>query len=802
MGPFVPLGSGLIAPIGLTFGPDGNLYVSSNSTNRVLRYNGTTGAFIDTFISRPNLGPTGLLFRTENTFKNIAIWPNHGGNAGQVSAQLIYKGLQPGATVKLTAPAKADIVGEDPQVFDYINTQLMRTTFDLRRAPPGPRDVVITQPDGSTITRPNAFTVEEGGSPQIWVDIIGRDAVRVGQPQIIQVHVANTGEVDAGGIPVWIEVPKDVDIELVRELTPVQPLPGQAPIDERDVPHVLEMGDSKLVPLVVPYLPAGSSVSIPVRVVVSALTEAFDMAAWINPPWLNDFSTLAAQGDSDALKCLAGVTLTGLGLFGSPGAVAVAAWISVIDASVTLAREAWRSTLEKDVQVISTMSAAATIAVALLEEGDLTKVFRGASAILGLYDNCVEVAIKLMERRHRVRPVLAYDPNEIVGPPGFEDVRWLAGEEPLNYAVFFENLPAATAPAQDVVITDDLDWTNLDLSSFSLGAITFADKVVTPITGVSPLSGGREFTAMVDLRPENNLLVKITASLDAVTGRLTWSFNSLDPVTGGPPSDPLAGFLPPGVGGSCLFTIMPKKGLPTGTAIDNQASIIFDFNAPIDTNVWLNTLDNDRPVSQVQPLPATQSSLSFLVRWTASDVGSGGRDFTIHVSDSGGPFTPWLTNTTDGSATFTGQPGHTYAFYSVARDNVYNVEDAPTTPDAVTRIEGVDTATDVTAQINITRGGFRLNQATGRYVQEVTLTNTSGAAIAGPVSLVLDGLGAGVTLFGQSGVTTALAPLGSPYINVNTLNPGAPVNLVLEFTNPGNAAIQYRARVLAGAGSR
>jgi len=56
-------GGGLDAPIGLVFGPDGHLYVSSRTTDNVKRYNGTTGVFIDTFASGGGLdGPSFLTF--------------------------------------------------------------------------------------------------------------------------------------------------------------------------------------------------------------------------------------------------------------------------------------------------------------------------------------------------------------------------------------------------------------------------------------------------------------------------------------------------------------------------------------------------------------------------------------------------------------------------------------------------------------------------------------------------------------------------------------------------------------------
>jgi streptogramin lyase len=70
---FVQIGSGgLSSPTGLTFGPDGNLYVANAGTNGVLRYNGTNGNFIDVFVfpdsgglDRPGsltFGPDGNLY--------------------------------------------------------------------------------------------------------------------------------------------------------------------------------------------------------------------------------------------------------------------------------------------------------------------------------------------------------------------------------------------------------------------------------------------------------------------------------------------------------------------------------------------------------------------------------------------------------------------------------------------------------------------------------------------------------------------------------------------------------------------
>ena len=114
-----------------------------------------------------------------------------------------------------------------------------------------------------------------------------------------------------------------------------------------------------------------------------------------------------------------------------------------------------------------------------------------------------------------------------------------------------------------------------------------------------------------------------------------------------------------------------------------------------------------------------------------------------------------------------------------------------------------DTATACANRVQIKRGGYRLNRASGRFIQTVTLTNGDTVATPAPISYLLFNLSPNASLANASGSTAVVAPTGTAYIDANGGNaiaPGQSVNLTLEFINPSAKGITYDARVRAGAG--
>lgn len=295
------------------------------------------------------------------------------------------------------------------------------------------------------------------------------------------------------------------------------------------------------------------------------------------------------------------------------------------------------------------------------------------------------------------RPV-SFDPNDIIGPAAVGPNNHLLPDTVMPYTIRFENHAVlAAAPAASVIVTQTLD-SDLDWTTFRLGSIGFGDVVINVPADTA------FFETRYDLTATRGVFVDIRAGINIATGQVRWEFTAIDPATGDLPADPLVGFLPPNVHGPegegfLNYSIRPKSTVVTGTRIDAVASITFDVNEPIVTPSIFHTFDAGSPTSRVSVLPTTLNTPQFTVTWFGTDEpqGSGIETYDVFVAVDGGPFTLFLDDTALTSATFTGLPLHTYAFYSVATDRVGHAEAVPTIADTVVSIQpglliAVDTA--------------------------------------------------------------------------------------------------------------
>ena len=198
------------------------------------------------------------------------------------------------------------------------------------------------------------------------------------------------------------------------------------------------------------------------------------------------------------------------------------------------------------------------------------------------------------------------DPNDITGPEGFDDsLRWVSVKQTMDYTVRFENDPIfATANASIVLVTVPID-DDIDPFSFRLGSIGFGSKIIEIPTNAT------FYQQRVDYSEDLGFMLDVTAGLDVPNNRFFWLLETIDPLTGQPPSDPTAGFLPvndtlTGSGeGFIFFSCTKKTSTLTGETIDHQAAIVFDINDPLLTNSWINTVDAFAPTSAIEAIPDT-----------------------------------------------------------------------------------------------------------------------------------------------------------------------------------------------------
>ncbi|MBR1850616.1 MAG: hypothetical protein IJ789_04490, partial [Bacteroidales bacterium] len=277
------------------------------------------------------------------------------------------------------------------------------------------------------------------------------------------------------------------------------------------------------------------------------------------------------------------------------------------------------------------------------------------------------------------------DPNEIAGPDGYGDsTRFVAASEKMRYTISFENDPDfATAPASRVYVTYPVPPSQ-NISSFRLADFGFGSFIFSVPSGVSA------YSQRLDVSDSLGVWVDVTAGIDIVNNQLFWIFQSIDPETGFEPTNSQMGFLLVNDAlsrgeGYVSFTIQPKANVATGDTVGAEATIIFDDNASIATNVWRNTFDAVAPTSHLLHEMDAQDSLYCTFSFAATDDegGAGVSQVQLFVSENEGPYQLAGLYHPDSAAALTLDYGKFYKFVSQAVDNVGNVEPFKPTPDVV-----------------------------------------------------------------------------------------------------------------------
>ena len=206
-----------------------------------------------------------------------------------------------------------------------------------------------------------------------------------------------------------------------------------------------------------------------------------------------------------------------------------------------------------------------------------------------------------------------------------------------------------------------------------------------------------------------------------------------------------------------------------------------------------NTVGAATHFSVSAPSAATsKASFSFTV--TALDVSGNaatGYGGTVHFTSSDGAATSLPSNSTLTAGTGT---------FSATLKTVGNqtITATDTVSSSVTGTSGqinvAPSYTQITA-FSIFADGPVYNRGTRLFYETVTITNTGGATINGPIQLAFNGLTSGLTLANSVGT----APNGSPYLTIaSSLGPGASASVMAQFSNPSNILIPISITAYSG----
>lgn len=638
------------------------------------------------------------------------IEPTSAGNKGSTAITVFGGGLTvEGTTMLLRKTGNPDIVGSN---LSSATSGVLTSFFDLTNAALGKWDVIVKKGTSENVL-PAAFAVVPAVLPNTWVKLTGRSSFLPNRWASYTIEYGNSGNIDAFFVPVVIAFSDNGSLEIDQLDFEVQKL-GITPEVVRDDGTVdgTEIFDgkeynTKNIMFVLPSIRANSGGSFHIRIKAN---ETFFVRTWDYQPLIEnnaDFGKFSRSGNGPRTpNSFASCMVEAFVLEGIQFAGAQALEFNEVAEELAACYSA------------ATVTYGATIADGIKHE--LTgKKF--AVSLIGLTADCLPAFLKMNKIIVKNNPWVKFglpvlklalnafscyeygtptkgsfidhqntskfskDPNEMIGPTGYGNQHWIQKTNILPYTILFENKSDATAPAHEVFITDTLDLKKFDISEFGFGAFGWGDSIYLPLGNKL-----KQFSRDIDLRPRKKLITRVSGKLDTLSGAVKWEFLSLNPTTMDYEEDPDIGFLPPNdtsrTGeGFVSFSIGLKKELKTNDVLKNKASIVFDANAPIITNEYINTLDLDKPESRVLALPTTNKN-RFQLSWGGIDAGSGIAFYDVYVMQNDTALRLWKSRTPLESAEFIGNLGSKYQFYSIATDNVSLVEENPSNYDAETSI--------------------------------------------------------------------------------------------------------------------
>ena len=597
-------------------------------------------------------------------------------NEGMLFSDVYGAQQEAGSDLRLFNDSGIDIMARKQNYVDHTH---MQPVFALHGEPPGVYHLEVTHPGGLKDTLLNAITLEPSTGHDLWVELPGPDRVLINRTYNTTFLIGNKGNQTAFGVPLYIKAHPGTQIA-ARNIKYQDSIPAWVRDSVTDFSYWEDpyTGDtSQFGTFMISWVRPGDVVAIDVSIRHTSLGSK-PLEYYLIPPqyeyWELDSLIRSGCGMPPCLRCALDI----LSIVPILGCATGAAGL-LCDIAGGGGGSGWGMALS-----IAGTIASCTPTPASLLLGIVQIAASGASAVAGAgaSSSCGPGGCNPQPKDKKpYNSVGSLDPNIKVGPTGFTSENYTRGNDPFVYGIYFENADTASAPANEVILTDTLDMNLFDLSTFRFVNFGFGD------TNVSVMEEPelQFFIKDVDLQPVRPTVVRVTGELDTATGVVRVHYASLDPDTMDLVSDPLHGFLPPNVVGPegegfVQFMVSLKSGIQHLDVIENEASIIFDANAPIITPAWVNTIDRVAPQSAVNPLPVQIEDTIIDLTWSGSDAHAGIMDFDIHVIEDDTIEYTWRAGVNNHSATFIGRYGVNYKFYSVARDLAGNEELPPPNP--------------------------------------------------------------------------------------------------------------------------